>query len=100
MKEMEESQRQAELEHEQRIRGLEVEMSGLEFTLRERKREVKQRQRRHEVVQSACKTEDGKTQERPVFSIRDGVNGWSECQNRKKKKTDKGKEEKKRSKDK
>ena len=53
VKEMEDTERQAELEHEQKMRDLEDTLRDLE-----REREVKERPRAHDAVQSACKTED------------------------------------------
>ena len=46
-------------------------MRDLEDTLNEREREVKERQRAHDAVQSACNMEDEKIQEQPDFSIRE-----------------------------
>ena len=62
MHEIEERQRQRERERKQR-------MSDLEDTLKEREREVKERQRVHNAVQSACKPEEEKKQERPVVLV-------------------------------
>ena len=60
-----------------------AEDESLEDTLKER--EVKERQRAHDAVQSACNMEDEKTQEQSDFQSVSSVNVWSECQSREKK---------------
>ena len=105
MKELEESERQAELEHKRWVKEMEdrerqakleheQKMRDLKETLKERERDVRQRQRDHDAVQSACKTEGEKNKNSRFFPSVSGVNVWSECQSREKKKTDKDKAKK------